>query len=247
MMQLISGRWLPGHLVAVPHCYGAYARSLRASAIGAWRAPGLGRKVILLIWFSGPDITYGITGSFPVSPTTLKRPGENPSFLISKADVPKKIRLRPLVFFCLKPHRVRDDNALKCCYQHGTKNQAGHSAAHPRQARSRLRIERVPQARYCDGSWPLAKQRHIPLARRFMVAQDIDAAVVDLYFEVTAIGGEPTVDDFHYRDAAFSQVKGAGLVFAPVAGVALHSDLHLPMSSGFETTAAFPLDAVQNN
>ena len=151
------------------------------------------------------------------------------------------------VFFCLKPHRIRDDNALKCYYQHGTKNQAGHSAAHPRQARSRLRIECVPQARYCDGSWPLAKQRHIPLARRFMVAQDIDAAVVDLYFEVTAIGGEPTVDDFHYRDTALSQVKGAGLLFAPVAGVALHSDLHLPMSSGFETTAAFPLDAVQNN
>lgn len=173
--------------------------------------------------------------------------GENPAFFSFKVRRPQKSSSPTLVSFCLKPHRVRDDNALKCYYQHGTKNQAGHSAAHPRQARSRLCIERVPHARSCNGSWPLAKQRHIPLARRFMVAQDIAAAVVDLYFEVTAIGGEPTVDDFPYRDTALSQVRGAGLLFTPVASVALHSGLHSPISSGFETTAVFPLDAVQDS
>ena len=80
-----------------------------------------------------------------------------------------------------------------------------------------------------------------------MVVQDIDAAVVDLHFEVAATGGEPTVDDFHYRDAALSQVKGARFLFAPVASVALHPDLHSPMSSGFETAAVFALDAIQDS
>ena len=43
---------------------------------------------------------------------------------------------------------------------------------------------------------------------------------------VAVIEGEPAVDDFDHLEASLSQVKGAGLFFAAMAGIAVHPDLH---------------------
>jgi hypothetical protein len=71
----------------------------------------------------------------------------------------------------------------------------------------------------------LPEQGQFPLAR-LIVAQDIPPAIVSLHPKVPVIGGEPSIDNFHYLDAPIAKVQGARFFFATMAGVTLHGKLH---------------------
>src|ERR1022692_5278812 len=71
----------------------------------------------------------------------------------------------------------------------------------------------------------LPEQGQFPLARR-IVAQDIPPAIVSLHPKVPVIGGEPSIDNFHYLDAPIAKVQGARFFFATMASVTLQAKLH---------------------
>src|SRR5262252_2443051 len=68
--------------------------------------------------------------------------------------------------------------------------------------------------------------RKLPLARRLVVAQNEQAAVVDLHLEVTMCGMEPAVEQIHDLEAALAEPERARFLLAAVAGVAFDVDLH---------------------
>ena len=66
----------------------------------------------------------------------------------------------------------------------------------------------------------------IPVARYFVVAQDVTVTVVGLTSKPAALGGDPAVDNLQHLHAAFAEIECTGLLLPSITSVAFDANRH---------------------